>query len=49
MGFWEIFWAISILFALVSFSILSIKVLFNGFRELKEMLTALDVDHKNSD
>ncbi len=42
MGFWEIFWAISILFAVVSFSILSLSVLYKGFQEVKDMLTALD-------
>ncbi len=42
MKFWEIFWAISIIFAVISFTILSTNVLIKGFQEVKDMLTALD-------
>jgi hypothetical protein len=42
MKFWEIFWMISIIFALISFTILSISVLKNGYTEVKEMLTSLE-------
>lgn len=42
MGFWEIYWIISIVFALVSFSIFSVYVLIKGYGEVKEMLTMLE-------
>ena len=47
MGFWEIFWSISIIFALVSFTILSLSVLVKGFQEVKDMLTSLE-DNNNT-
>ncbi len=49
MKFWEIFWMISIGFALVSFAILSVKVLINGFQEVKDMLTTLDERSNDSE
>ncbi len=49
MKFWEIFWAISIVFAVISFTILSINVLIKGFQEVKDMLTALDDRENNRD
>ena len=49
MGFWEIFWIINIVFALVSFTILSVYVLVKGFAEVKDMLLALDDEHNASE
>ena len=46
MKFWEIFWMISIIFALISFTILSISVLKNGYKEVKDMLTSLENSDK---
>lgn len=48
MGFWEIFWAVNIFFALCSFTILSFSVLIKGWKELKEMLTSLEKSEKKS-
>ncbi len=42
MKFWEIFWMLSIGFAVISFTILSISVLLKGYNEVKEMLLSLD-------
>ncbi len=47
MGFWEIFWIANIIFALVSFTVLSVRVLIKGYGEVKEMLSALDSDNSN--
>jgi hypothetical protein len=46
MGFWEIIWMLSILFAVISFTVLSISVLYKGYGEVKEMLFALDDEHQ---
>jgi hypothetical protein len=48
MGFWQIYWIINIVFAVVSFTILSIYVLVKGFAEVKDMLTALEDGANNS-
>ena len=42
MKFWEIFWAVLILFSLLSFTYLSLRILIKGWPELKEMLHALE-------
>lgn len=42
MKFWEIFWMISIIFALITFTLLSINVLKNGYAEVKDMLSSLE-------
>ena len=42
MGFWEIFWIVNIILALVSFTILSVYVLVKGYAEVKEMLSSLE-------
>lgn len=42
MGFWEIFWMVCILFALVSFTIISVILIIKGFGEVKEMLSSLE-------
>jgi hypothetical protein len=47
MSFWEIFWLVNIIFALISFTILSLKVLVKGFKEVKDMLTALEDNHNS--
>ena len=41
MGFWETFWAILILFSLVSFTYMSIKIVYKGLDELKYMLLSI--------
>jgi len=38
---WTIFWAITILFSLVSFIYMSAKILYFGIGELKEMFEQL--------
>ncbi len=42
MNTWEIFWAIIILFSTLSFTYMSVKILFKGFNELKEMFRNLE-------
>ena len=42
----EILWAIIIGFSLISFTFMSIKILYKGFPELKEMFKNLDEEHK---
>lgn len=42
MGFWEIFWMVNIVLALISFSILSVSVLIKGYGEVKDMLRSLE-------
>ena len=42
MDFWEIFWMVNIVLALVSFTIFSIYVLVKGYVEVKEMLSSLE-------
>ena len=41
MEFWEMFWIVNIILALVSFTILSVSVLIKGYGEVKDMLSAL--------
>lgn len=41
MMFWEIIWAAVIIFSVLSFSYMSVKIVILGFPELKEMFTAL--------
>ena len=38
---WEIFWALVIAFSVLSFTYMSIKILYLGLPELKEMFKAL--------
>ena len=45
MSGWEIFWLIIISFSVLSFSYMSLKMLYRGFPELKEMLTELGEEH----
>ena len=42
MKFWEMFWMVNIILALVSFTILSVRVLIKGYGEAKSMLSALE-------
>ncbi len=42
MGFWEIYWIMNIVFAVVSFTIFSVYVLIKGYGEVKEMLKTLN-------
>lgn len=39
---WEIFWTIVVLFSILSFTYLSVKILIKGWPELKDMFNALD-------
>jgi len=39
---WIIIWGVTILFSLVSFAFMSIKVLYKGIAELKEMFHTLE-------
>ena len=41
MSSWEIFWIVIIGFSVLSFTYMSLKILFFGLPELKEMLIAL--------
>ncbi len=42
MNFWEYLWGIVILFSILSFAYLSLKVVYKGFAELKEMFKLLE-------
>ena len=41
MNFWEYFWAAVILFSIVFFIYMSIKVVYKGLSELKDMFKSL--------
>ncbi len=41
MSGWEIFWAVVIGFSMLSFTYMSVKMLYFGLPELKEMFTSL--------
>jgi len=47
MSIWEVFWLIIIVFSVLSFTYMSIKVLYLGWPELKEMFISLS-DEKQS-
>ena len=49
MGFWEMFWMVNIIIALVSFTILSVSVLTKGYGEVKNMLSALEKGSDSSE
>ena len=42
MKIWIYLWAIIVLFSLISFTYMSIKILYSGYAELKIMLTTLE-------
>jgi len=41
MNFWTVFWGMVILFSLLAFTLLSVKILYKGIGELKEMFQML--------
>ena len=45
---WIITWSIVILFSIVGFTFMSVKVLYKGIAELKEMLNNLKKEHEKS-
>ena len=49
MEIWTIIWAIIISFSLISFTILSIKILFKGFDELKYMLSSMEANDEEKE
>ena len=49
MGFWELFWMVCVILALVSFTILSVSVLIKGYGEVKIMFSALEKGSINSE
>lgn len=49
MEFWEMFWMVNIILALVSFTILSVRVLIKGYGEVKTMLSALEKGSSGSE
>jgi len=49
MEFWEMFWIVNIILALVSFTILSVSVLIKGYGEVKDMLSVLEKRNDGSE
>ena len=45
MSGWEIFWAVVISFSLLSFAYMSIKMIYFGWSELKDMFKLLSEGH----
>ena len=43
------FWMVNIILALVSFTILSVRVLFKGYGEAKDMLSELEKGNNGSE
>ena len=41
MGLWELFWLVVIIFSIISFTYMSIKIVYKGLAELKEMFASL--------
>lgn len=41
MGLWEIFWLTVIIFSIVSFTYMSVKIVYKGWAEMKEMFASL--------
>ncbi len=46
MNMWVLFWGIIVLFSVISFSYMSIKILYRSIAELKEMFKTLDDRYK---
>lgn len=44
MDLWELFWLVVIIFSIISFTYMSIKIVYKGLAELKEMFTSLNKD-----
>ncbi len=42
MKLWEYFWGLVILFSIVSFTYLSVKIVYRGLAEMKEMFNVLN-------
>ncbi len=42
MNLWEYFWGAVILFSIISFTYMSVKVVYKGLAELKEMFRDLN-------
>ena len=42
---WIIFWEIVIMFSLISFTYMSVKILYKGIAELTDMFKKLDDKH----
>jgi hypothetical protein len=49
MGFWELFWMICVILALVSFTIFSVRVLIKGYGETKIMFSTLEKNRNASE
>jgi hypothetical protein len=49
MGFWELFWMVCVILALVSFTILSVRVLIKGYGETKFMFSTLEKRSESSE
>jgi hypothetical protein len=41
MNLWEYFWLVIIIFSTISFTYMSVKVVYKGFTEMKEMFDKL--------
>ena len=39
---WSIIWGVVVLFSLISFTYMSVKILYKGINELKEMFNTLN-------
>ena len=44
MNLWEYIWGAVIIFSVVSFSYMSVKVIYKGLAELKEMFESLKIN-----
>jgi len=49
MEFWEMFWMVNIILALISFTFFSVSVLIKGYGEVKDMLSALEKGNDSSE
>ncbi len=49
MKFWEIVWLLAVVFSLISFLYMSVKVLYKGIFELKYMFKTLDEEQVKDD
>ena len=45
MNSWEIFWTIVIVFSVLSFTYMSVKMIYFGWSELKDMFKLLSEEH----
>ena len=42
MSAWELFWFLTIIISIISFTYMSVKIVYKGLNELKEMFTKLN-------